>query len=307
VSRYFPELGFCGFDRTAGMRAFQGAIDDGYTIILAEMQETADYISNVNAAARNAFLLGCAVIATNGNTDNSPSVAAPAQSPYVIGVGGYDYQTMQSLFDTAPGPGLNGIIKPDIQAPSNTFTAGALSSTNIRSFGGTSGAAPYAAGAAALLGWARNPGGYYSYSTPPGVIYAALIDSGQERNFNNTVGAGRIILPNQLPVSITWWGTVTLGHQQYVDVPLPVQWYTYNTLSAAAWWPDPSGQHSDVDVTLFSPAGVQDGSWTIPSVFEKVRLSPAYQNMTFTLRIWAYSLPPGVSSQTIYWSAHTRY
>lgn len=38
------------------------------------------------------------------------------------------------------GPTGDGRIKPDIQAPSHTFTAGSDSKTAIISFGGTSGA-----------------------------------------------------------------------------------------------------------------------------------------------------------------------
>lgn len=305
VYDFDANINACGFQRPSGVRALQGALADGFPVILVEVQDTRDDLSNISLAADNAFNMGAVVVATNGNTDNSPTVAAPASARRVLGIGAYDHAAPpQTLWDQSVGPTADNRIKPDIQAPSNTTTAGATGFTALRIFGGTSGAGPYAAGAAALYGWLLNPGGTSGYTTQPGHVYATLIDSGMQRNFNNTAGAGRIVLPSQVPVSLHWYGSVTLSHQQYVDIQLPIQFYNYSTLSAAIWWPDVANQHRDIDLTLFGQ-NTQDGSWTVNSVFEKVSLGPVYVNQVPTIRIWAYSVPSG--TQTVHWSAHTTY
>jgi serine protease AprX len=126
-------------------------------VIVAEMQGGGDDLSAISRAADAAFDAGAVVIAANGNNGPSAStVNTPANAHRVIGVGNFDVQTQNQVTSQSRGPAPDGRFKPDIQAPTNTETASNAFDTAFRSFGGTSGATPYAAGAAALLrNWLR--------------------------------------------------------------------------------------------------------------------------------------------------------
>ena len=75
---------------------------------------------------------------------------SPGSAHKVIGVGSVDVQTLALAPTQSRGPTADGRIKPDLQAPTNTETASNASDTALRVFNGTSGATPYAGGAAAL-------------------------------------------------------------------------------------------------------------------------------------------------------------
>lgn len=184
----------------------------------------------------------------------------------------------------------------------------ALSDTALQIFGGTSGATPYAAGAAALLrNWLRGA----SFSIDPGQVYAQLILSGQQPYpFNNTSGAGPLRLPTD---GWAWWGKVSVGNGQTIDIPLQISGTRPNTLDGALWWPEWAFQfpllgrvevHNDIDLYLVDPAGVvRASSVSIPSVFERARVSGRVASGTWKLRIRGYNV---TGSQTVYWAAHVR-
>ena len=175
------------------MRAVQAAVADGYPVILVETQFVGDGTDTLSVQANQAFSAGAAVVATNGNfgADGASSVRSPAVAYDVIGVGAQHFFFGTTTTDQSLGPSPFGRIKPDIQAPTGTETAASPGFYDLQNFGGTSGSAPYAAGASALLGASWNPGRLSgAYTTAPGLIYAGLIDAGLQPAYDNTVGAG---------------------------------------------------------------------------------------------------------------------
>ena len=137
---------------TAAVRGFQRAVAVLDRVIVAEMQAGGSDTSSISAAADNAFDAGAVIIAANGNNGPAAStVNEPAIAHKVIGVGNFDVQTLNQINGQSRGPAPDNRIKPDIQAPTNTETAGngcgwqqnctaGGSDTAINSFGGTSGA-----------------------------------------------------------------------------------------------------------------------------------------------------------------------
>jgi serine protease AprX len=299
-----------GLDAAAAVRGFQAAVAVLDRVIVAEMQGGGDDLSAISRAADAAFDAGAVVIAANGNNGpNASTVNTPANAHRVIGVGNFDVQTQNQVASQSRGPAPDGRFKPDIQAPTNTETASNASDTAFRSFGGTSGATPYAAGAAALLrNWLRGS----SFSIDPGQVYAQLILSGQQTYpFNNTSGAGPIQLPTN---GWAWWGKVSVTNGATIDIPLSISGNSPNTLDGALWWPETAFEfpllgrieiHNDIDLYLVDPSGAsRASSISIPSVFERAQVSGAVRPGTWKLRIRGYNVPGG--SQTVYWAAHVR-
>jgi serine protease AprX len=297
-------------DGAAAVRGFQTAVAVGDRVIVAEMQGGGDDMSSISTAGDNAFDAGAVVIAANGNNGpNASTVNTPANAHRVIGVGNFDVQTQSQVASQSRGPSPDGRIKPDIQAPTNTETASNASDTAFRTFTGTSGATPYAAGAAALLrNWLRGSSG----SIDPGQVYAQLILSGQQTfPFNNTSGAGPIQLPTN---GWAWWGKVSVSNGATIDIPLNISGAGANTFDGALWWPESGGlpipftsfgQHNDIDLHLIDPNGSERASSTsIASVFERARVSGRVAQGTWKLRIRGFRVPWG--SQTVYWAAHVR-
>jgi serine protease AprX len=295
-----------GLDQTAVVRAFQNAVSVLDRVIVAEIQGGGDDASVISQAADNAFDLGAVIIAANGNFGpGGGTVNAPANAHKVIGVGAFDVQTLTQLNVQSRGPARDNRIKPDIQAPTNTETASNASDTALRSFINTSGATPYAAGAAAL-----SRGFLLSLQFPidPGQVYAYLILSGQEVSFENTVrGAGPLRLPND---GVVFFGKVSITHQATIDIVFNVGG-GFNLLDSALWWPETiqlPGQatevHNDIDLRLLDPSGALAAvSLAVPSVFERARVTGApLASGTWTLRIRGVTVPGG--SQTVYWAAY---
>lgn len=300
----FSNTGSCdgGLDSAAAIRGFQAAIAAGDRVIVAEMQGGGDFNSPISTAADNAFDAGAVIIAANGNNGpNEGTVNSPANAHKVIGVGNFDVQTQVQIDTQSRGPTTDNRFKPDIQAPTNTETASNVSDTALKIFSGTSGATPYAAGAAALL---RNFLMGNSASIDPGQVYAYLILSGQQPYpFNNTSGAGQLRLPSD---GLAWWGKVSVSNGQTIDIPLNISGAAPNNFDGALWWPETASQnHNDVDLSLVSPTGVEESfSVSIPSVFERARVAGSVASGNWTLRIRGYNVPTG--SQTVYWAAQVR-
>lgn len=294
---------------TASVRAFENAVRVLDRVIVAEMQGSGGATDAISLAADNAFDAGAVVIAANGNNGPGAStVNVPAIAHKVIGVGNFDVASGDQVASQSRGPAADNRFKPDIQAPTNTETASNASDSARRVFTGTSGATPYAAGAAALLrNWLRRPTG----SIDPGQVYAQLILSGQDPYpFDNASGAGHLRLPTN---GIAWWGKVSVGTQQNIDIPLPIG-RGARTLDAALWWPEGGIRifgfeldwHSDVDLYLIDPGGVTRAlSISIPSVFERASVTERVEAGTWKLRIRGYRIP--FIRPSVYWAAHARF
>lgn len=307
----FNAGGSCnGFlDTGATLRAFQRAVAVLDRVIVGEIQAGGDYLSAISLAADAAFDAGAVVVSANGN--NGPgagSVNAPASAHKALGVGNFNVVTGNQVNSQSRGPTGDNRIKPDIQAPTGTETAESGSDTDLGTFGGTSGATPYASGAAALLrNWLRGNSG----SIDPGQVYAQMILSGQQpAPFNNTSGAGRINLPTN---GWAWWGKVRVHDGETINIPLNITAANANTLDGALWWPEWAQRflfvtidiHNDIDLRLVDPSGTtRDSSLSIPSVFERARVDGPVATGTWTLRIRGFDV--NTSSQVVYWAAHVR-
>ncbi len=114
------------------------------------------------------------------------SFTIPADSPSIISVGAvpwYDPAVLMSY--SGRGPTEDGLVKPDIVAPTDTSTV-----SYVPSFGGTSCATPHAAGAAILV-LSRYPS--YTPSQVQSFLEGGAVDLG-EAGKDNLYGSGRIDL-----------------------------------------------------------------------------------------------------------------
>jgi hypothetical protein len=298
-----------GLNTAATLLAFQQAVLWLDRIIVAEMQGSGSENSSISLAADAAFDAGSAVIAANGNNGPGGStVNVPANAHKAIGVGAFGTESGTQYGNQSRGPTSDSRFKPDIQTPNLSETASTgcgfgspcapLSNTANTVFGGTSGAVPYGGAAAAL---ARNWMRRFS-AVDPGHVYARLILSGQDPYpFDNVVGAGRIKLPIN---GYSWWGKVSVGHGEVVEIPLNVGQPSAHDLDGALWWPEGAATHNDIDLSLVSPSGtVVDSSISINSVFERARASGTLVHGTWLLRIRGYQVS---GQQVVYYGATVR-
>jgi serine protease AprX len=302
--------GSCGgLDQAAAVRGFQVAVSVLDRVIVAEMQGAGDHLSAIAQAADAAFNAGAVIIAANGNNGpNDGTVNCPANAHRSIGVGSFDVQTLAQVMSQSRGPTGDRRFKPDIQAPTNTETASNTSDTARRNFSGTSGATPYAAGAAALLrNWLRGT----SFSIDPGQVYAQMILSGQNPYpFDNIAGAGHLQLPTD---GRAWWGKLRVADRATVDIQIAISGRGAHMLDAAIWWPELGihifggtlDPHNDIDLSLVDPSGsVVTSSISINSVFERCRVAGAVTPGQWQVRVRGFSVPFG--PQVVYWAAHVR-
>jgi len=218
-------------------------------------------------------------------------------------VGAFDVVSGNLESYQSRGPTRDSRFKPDIQAPTNTESASSASDTAVQNFGGTSGATPYGAGAAALLrNWLRGNSG----SIDPGQVYAQMILSGQKPYpFDNDIGAGHLRLPTD---SWAWWGKVNVNHHDNIELPISIG-SNIRKLDAALWWPEwcmslgfvTIDAHNDIDLYLVDPSGVACGySFSTYSVFERAQVTGGIAQGTWKLRITGYNVPAG--PQVVYWA-----
>lgn len=294
----------CGSLNTAAvLRAYDQAVLWGDQIVIAEMQSSQGATGSIAEAADDAYDAGTITIAANGNQGpGSGSARSPAVAHKAIGVGNYDVDSLSDIGSQGDGPTSDNRYKPDIQAPTNTDTASTTSNVAITNYGGTSGATPYAAGAASVFADWFN----ITSLTPAngGKIYASLINSGplEWGQFNNQEGTGKFELPLN---GFLYLGSrnVTRFDNDYITINVPSG---SSEISAAIWWPESSGAtHRDIDLYVELPSGgTSDSSISSPSVFERVDINNPLSG-TRRVRIYGYDVPTGVS-QTVYYAIHVR-
>ncbi len=289
-----------GLDTGATVRAFQAGILAFDRVFIGELQASEPESGMIATAADNAFDAGAVVIAANGNFGpNARTVRSPAIAHKVIGVGGFDVETLTTLASQGEGPATDGRFKPDIQTPSLTETASTASSTAQHTFTGTSGATPYAAIAGALT---RNFLRGTSSVIEPGHVYARMILSGQRVwPYDNEEGAGDLKMPT---CGVHFFGKVNINSTgSVVDIPLGVSTLHNDGLEAAIWWPERvSESHDDVDIHIIDPFGTEKGlGFSAMSVFERARATGPLSTGTWKLRIKGFSIASG--PQPVFWSA----
>lgn len=291
-----------GLNVTAAVRGFQRAVAVGDRVIVGEIQmPSTNAFDALAVAADAAFDSGAVVVSANGNNpDGGTSVSSPAIAHKSLGVGRTDIGTAGPHAGSLRGPAPDNRIKPDIHAPSNTETARGSANDAYARFNGTSGATPYASGAAALLrNWLRQFG-----AIDPGQVYAQMIISGRRGGaVNNTNGAGLLALPVN---GWAWWGKTAVSNHETINIPLNIG-AGHVLFDAALWWPEGrSGlteQHSDIDIRLIDPSGVTRASGLmISSVFERVQIAGTITPGTWTLQIHGFSTH--AADRPVYWSAH---
>ncbi len=114
-----------------------------------------DEIEALDALAKRLTDNGILVVAAAGNygsTTTEGTVTAPGSEETVLCVGGVDYDDEMYL-NSGRGPTYEGIIKPDVCAPAE-FVNGARAGSDPNAYSshtGTSAAAPFVAGLAALM------------------------------------------------------------------------------------------------------------------------------------------------------------
>lgn len=298
----------------AAVYAFQAAVRRGDAVIVSETQQSDPAAFAIGLAAESAFRMGCVVIAANGNDggeeEDAAKVGYPASRRLVIGVGGVavrgEEPAMQSwgLADCSR-------MKPDLSAPTGCVTAWADKPSSLGRHAETSGATPFAAGAAALLRdwlvWAAGGG------IDPGQVYAQLILSCPQVgpfDIATRIGAGRIELPGS-----GWckFGKIALSPQRdHCEIPIVVESGALDRLEAAIWWPGeqvgannlPCETHSDLDLELIDPTGIVRGeSRSVRGLFERLAVDGPIVPGTWILRV---SGSPGQPAETVYWTTALR-
>lgn len=297
--KVYPGCG--GLDGTAAVLGFQQGLAVFDRIFVGEMQPKEADDGAIATAADNAFDAGALTISANGNFASSGDVRSPAIAHKVIGVGAYDVNdgNTATLGFVSRGPANDGRYKPDIEAPTRTETASATSDTALKSsFGGTSGATPYGAGAGTLMrNWLRK------FNTfDPGQSYSRLIISGQRPwcCYDNNEGAGDL----QLPVcGVAYWGKVSINSTgSTVNIPIGVG-SGKRDLQGALWWPEAADEsHDDLDIFLIDPHGVERSrGYSYVSVFERAQVDGPLTPGTWTVRVKGWSVSSG--PQSVYWTA----
>ncbi len=303
----FKVYASCFLDTPAVHRGYDEAVLWGDKIVIAEIQSSQGHKGSIADDADDAYDAGVLSIAAGGNQGpSSGSINSPASAHKALGVASYDVDTLvyESVY-CSRGPTPDDRIKPDLAAPTNAFTASSTSSTAVGSFGGTSGATPFAAGAASVYSdWF----GLNSItSADAGKIYAALINAGPndwDTPFGSTTGVGSFELP-QFGTYYTGSRTLENGQSKFVEIYVPSD---AEEIDVAIWWPENQGwTHRDIDLYLLKPDGTtSDSSLSVPSVFEHTRVFAPLTSGYRDVEIYGYDIP-WLKQQTVYFSVFVKH
>lgn len=287
-------------DSEAVVLAIEAGIAAYDQVLVGELQANELDSGSIALAADNAYDSGVVFVAANGNSGFFlRTVDSPARAHKVLGVGAFDIVNGDQFSDQSLGPATDLRIKPDLQAPTNSETASSTSDSALHIFEETSGAAPYAAGAAMLSrNWLRRIG-YFDN----GQTYAFMILYGENYwPHDNIEGAGPIRMATD---GWAWFGKVAVTHGLSIDIPINVMPGKQN-FDLALWWPESEPQiHNNIDVKLLDPNGaLKAESKSVTSIFERTGLKGPLTAGTWTVHISGFSVP--AAPQTVYWVASVR-
>lgn len=286
-------------------RALLSVDPDDVAVVLADVSDLGGPNLMVATAADKAFDAGIAVIAPLGNYATVRQLGSPAVARKALGVGAVSPVSPHGVILQAYGPTQDGRTKPDLLAPTNTMapTNNSNAEKLCSMHGNTSGAAPYAAGAAAL--WTGLLKQYLKVQGKPGLVYALMIATGQadmDCKSQQELGGGLFRIPSTARIQV---GHVNLVSGQSATVELgslPRDW----NLHAAIWWPESENQRrSDFDLAIRNPRLGQSGpaAQSYGGVFERTRAPlSATGPFGWSLAIDAIFVQKDLS-QTVYWAA----
>ena len=286
-----------GADAAATGRAFQRAVQVGDRVIVAELQFGVNGYDSVQVAADQAYDAGAVVLAANGNFGSGAgTVNSPAAAQKVLGIGDIHVTNLQTVDSQSRGPAADGRTKPDLVAPTDAETASNTADDGLRGFGGTSGAVPQAAGAAAL---ARNLLRGTNFDFNPGLVNAFMIATGTKypgsniaTGTSNITGTGGVDLPLQGRI---FTQSLSVGDKQTatttINVLPPEANDATKQLNVALWWPEAPTVHNDIDLTLVDPNGVARAfSLSVSNVFERVHIAGPLTSGTWTIQVRGFSV-----------------
>jgi hypothetical protein len=296
-------------DIPATIRAFENSLCVD-RIIVAEMDEVG--IASIEVAAHNATRAGALVVAAAGNHGKPKpyfdDVGMPAQARQVIAVGAYHVGDKKQPIYEGTSWGMShvgGRPKPDLMAPTDCYAV-------IGPHTATSGATPFAAGAAALLRdwlvWASN-----GTDVDPGQVCAQLILSGNVAGpFEGPTreGVGRIVLPSN---GNCVFGKIRIDEvASRCEIPIKVE-AGIQRFDAALWWPEELvhergrqlDTHNDINLELVAPNGkVVACSRSEGGVFERTSVPGSVAPGTWLVRVDAKTIRYG--PQPVYWTVALR-
>jgi hypothetical protein len=288
-----------GTSQGAWITGTENAVSVGDRVIFGGFGGGPGYDSPIALASDAAFDANSVVLYVAGNRGPSPgSVTTPADAHKVLAVGAYTILTNNLADYSGSGPTADGRVKPDITLPTDTLTASNRGDMATDYMTGTSGAVPYAAGAAMLyLNWYKQYGSFDA-----GNVYALMIAAGGNAStwsaYDNNEGAGR--LKTLYNGNLHSW-KVAVGHGQSVDLTFKIN-TSRRKIKAAVWWPEGASQaHNDIDFYMFNPNGQSvGGSAGTGTVFEKLNYTDikAIPQGTWRVQLRGYSVPAG--PQTVY-------
>jgi serine protease AprX len=278
----------------------------GIRMIVLALQSDQDVCSDgteaLSVAVNNAASQGLLVVVAAGNRGPGQcSIGTPASASGALTVGAMA-DTGEGGFYLAPfssrGPTLDGRVKPDVVAPGVGITSAKPPAT-YEARNGTSMAAPFVAGVAALM-LDANP------SLSPGQLKSTIMSTASDwaRGGDNAApgtigpdvdyGAGRVdayaairaagaglASPPPTPTHELHQGTVS-GSGSHVDHGISV---TDTAFPIAATLIAPGSSPPDLDLALFNPAGTEVAASRLAGTRqEQISFRPATIG-TYTLRV----------------------
>lgn len=201
------------------------------------------------------------------------SVPTPGDAEGSITVGAVDWKQDALKAYSSRGPTDDGRIKPDIVAPTATRV---LTATGPKSVGGTSNAAPNAAGALALLiGSRRAAGAPLDVASAKAALMGDALDLGVPE-IDPQFGAGRVRLDVDPPVVTFTPETRTALRARYVKGPLRVSATAQDASRQLRW-----------SVVLDDRVVTQRSGETSPSaVIARSRLAPGPHLLEIRVTDW---------------------